>query len=133
MNRTKVQADDLFFFDNKGDTAPIRRNLESGDELANEIGELILSSSDEDSECSDSICSLNDSYDSDDDSSSSYDGDTESSEEEEEEKEEQEHIPLILPEHSCVYCNIFNPYVWPSVSNAPSGSAMVKRGQFLVI
>lgn len=109
MNRSKVQADDLFFYDSKGDSAPIRRNLESGDELANEIGELILSSTDEDSECSNSICSLNDSYDSDTlsgsevDSSSSYESDTESYEEEE------EPMPLIMPEHACVYCNIFNP------------------------
>ena len=108
MSRQKVQADELFFFDNKGDTpSAIRRNLESCDELANEIGELIISSSDEDSE-SNSICSLNDSFDSDDIESSASSFVT-SDEEDDLDDEEVEAMPLILPEHACVYCNVHSP------------------------
>lgn len=99
MNRTK--SDTLFFFDNKGDSASIRRNLESEDELTNEIGELIISSSDT-SDSSESVSSLDDSYDSE-EYSSSVEG---SSEEDQEEIEEE--LPLILPNHSCVYCNVYN-------------------------
>lgn len=110
MNRSKVQADDLFFFDNKGENS---HNLKPEDELVNDIGELILSSSDDESQESDSICSLNDSYTSDDldstDQESSCYSDTDSCSDDEEDDEEEENIPLILPDHACVYCNVFNP------------------------
>lgn len=101
MSRAKVQADDLFFFDNKGDTPTAQRKTESDNEnnLADDIGELIISSSEESSDL-DSICSLDDSYDSE---------DFESEDEEETEEEEEEPIPLVLPDHACVYCNIYNP------------------------
>ena len=109
MSRAKVLADDLFFFDNKGDTPTIPRTTEEPEnDLADEIGELIITSSEESSSCeSESICSLDDSYDSE---------GLESDEEEESDEEgletdsdEEEPLPLVLPDHACVYCNIYNP------------------------
>lgn len=94
MSRAKFQPDDLFFFDNKGDAPMIARKVESDYEkdLADDIGELIISSSEE-SSYSESICSLDDSYDSEDFES----------------EDEEDIIPLVLPSHACVYCNIYNP------------------------
>lgn len=108
MSRAKVQADDLFFFDNKGDTPKVQRKPES--DLADDIGELIISSSEESCD-SESICSLDDSYDSEDFESEDEEDseDEDDDEEEEDEEEEEEPIPLVLPSHSCVYCNIYNP------------------------
>lgn len=100
MSRAKVQADDLFFFDNKGDLPTLRPTAElETDDLSKEIGELIISSSE-----SESICSLDDSYDSED-----FNSDNEAYDEEDEYESEEEEMPLVLPEHACVYCDIYNP------------------------
>ena len=62
MTRSKVEPNDLFFFDNKGELP--------SDSLVQAIGDLIISSSEGSDEDADSICSLNDSYSSEDDTSS---------------------------------------------------------------
>jgi regulator of nonsense transcripts 1 len=105
MSRAKVKADDLFFFDNKGDL-PTARPSET-DDLSNEIGELIISSSE-----SESICSLDDSYDSEEEdyeSEEEEECDSDSEYESDESEEREEEVPLVLPDHACVYCNIYNP------------------------
>lgn len=106
MTRT---TDELFFFDNKGDLPQSRRPVMNETEaLADDIGELIITSSDESSD-SDSIGSFNDSLGS--ESSSEYDSEDDeyTDSEEDSEEEEEEPMPLTLPEHACVYCNIYNP------------------------
>lgn len=102
MTRQKVSADELFFFDNKGDT-PVN-------ELTVDIGELIITSSDESSYSdSDSIGSLNDSLGFEDNDCGEYSGSDDDDEYSDSEDEEEEPVPSILPKHSCVYCNIYNP------------------------
>ena len=106
MARQKVSTDELFFFDNKGDLPTARNTIGSeNDDLADDIGQLILTSSDEPSD-SDSIGSFNDSLGSEDSDSTSNSCD---SEDESESEEEEDPMPLTLPEHACVYCNIYNP------------------------
>lgn len=100
MSRAKVLPEDLFFYDNKGDALDLHP-VET--DLAHEIGELIISSSEDNSE-SDLVCSLNDSYNSEDFESSCEDSTTDESEE-----EENEPMPLVLPKHACIYCNVYNP------------------------
>lgn len=100
MSRVKVQPDDLFFFDNKGESS-IPCTVEN--DMIHEIGELIICSSDENSE-SESICSLNDSFDSDD-----FESTEEETETSESETDEEEPMPLVLPNHACIYCNVYNP------------------------
>lgn len=108
MNRQKGSTEELFFFDNKGDLPFSRRPVNNEtDDLTNEIGELIISSTDESSD-TDSIGSFNDSL-----GSEETEGSSNSASEEDysdsEEEDEDEPMPLTLPEHACVYCNIFNP------------------------
>lgn len=100
MNRTNVQADDLFFYDRAGDIPNSRSKFtESGSEeseesedFENELENLNLSSDSESSSCGSSTSSSCSSGSDDD-----YD------------EEEEENLLLELPEHACVYCNVHDP------------------------
>lgn len=104
MTKTKVLADDLFFFDNEGDRLPLKKTSDNTanseeDTLIDDIDNLILNSNSE-NEFAESICSLDDSYSSD-DFSITADSDNDSEIQEEE-------VPKILPHHACVYCSIYD-------------------------
>ena len=102
--------------------------MNESEALADDIGELIITSSDESTD-SDSIGSFNDSLGS--ESSSEFDSEddeyTDSEEDSEDSEEEEEPMPLTLPEHACVYCNIYNPMCVAKVSSAASGFVTAKR------
>jgi regulator of nonsense transcripts 1 len=95
---SKVKSDDLFFFDNKGETPSAQRKSGYSDE----------------NELADSICKLK--IEGENKTISAFlpprvkllrlHGNLEQSNGKD---EEEEAIPLVLPAHSCVYCKIYNP------------------------